>query len=154
MAADFLGQLTPALLGAVASGVVILTPIVTDALIYQIKVKRYMPLIRRTFLIIDPLLAEYIKTYGPSDVRFVINLATQVLADGSLSSEEAKFVYTEIEKRYSPEKAAGYRPLLDGTQEKAVYDAIKGLVDQGGMPSASDFFRAVQQVRAQVGAAG
>lgn len=141
-------------LGATVSGVVILTPILTDALIYQAKIKRFMPLIRRSFLIIDPLLVEYIKVYGPSDVRFIINLATEVLADGGLSAEEARFVYGEIERRYSPEKAAGYKPLLDGSQEKAAYEAIKGLVDQGRMPSAGDFYKAVQQVRAQIGAAG
>ena len=154
VATDLLGQLSPALLGAAATGVVILTPIITDALIYQVKVKRFLPLIRRSFLIIDPLLAEYIKLYGPSDVRFVINLVTLVLADGALSGDEVRFIYSEIEKRYSPEKAAGFKPLLNGTQEKAVYDAIKGLVDKGGMPSAGDLYQAVQQVRAQIGAAG
>lgn len=150
MSADLIAQYGPAILGAVATGGIILVPMATDVLVYRARVKRFMPLIRRTFEIVDPLLNEYIKSYGPSDVRFAINLTTQVLADGSLSVEEARFVYQEIERRYSPEKAASKALPLSGSQERAVYEAIKRIMDSGKKPSLATLIEAAREISVEV----
>jgi hypothetical protein len=155
MVADLAAQFGPALVGAAISGGVILAPMAVDLLLYQIKLKRMLPIIRRSFEIIDPLLNEHLAVYGPSDVRFAINLTTQVLADGILTPEEARFAYDEIEKRFSPVKAAAAKPILEGTQERAIYDAIKAMVDKGGRPSMADIINAAKAVKAQAfGVAG
>jgi hypothetical protein len=155
MVADLVSQFGPALVGAAVSGAVILAPFATDVLIYQIKLRRFLPIIRRSFEIIDPLLNEHLAAYGPSDVRFAINLTTQVLADGILTPEEARFVYDEIEKRFSPVKAAAAKPLLEGTQERAIYDAIQAMVEKGGRPTMVDIINAAKAVKQQAfGVAG
>lgn len=149
MVADLAAQFGPALIGAAISGGVILAPWATDLLLYQIKLRRFLPIIRRSFEIIDPLLNEHLAAYGPSDVRFAINLTTQVLADGVLTPEEARFIYNEIEKRFSPVKAAAAKPLLEGSQERAIYDAIKQIVEKGGRPSMADLVNAAKAVKQQ-----
>ena len=150
MAADFFSQIAPAAIGAAGSALVIGAPLLFDVIQYRFKMKRYLPLIRRSFEIIDPLLNEVVKSYGASDVRFAISLTTQVLADGSLSVDETRFLLDEIEKRYRPSYAAGKQPPSDGTRERAIYEAIKVMIDNGERPSLSDLYRAVLQVRQQV----
>lgn len=120
-------DLGPMFAGAAASAVAIGGPLLSGFILYRFKLARFMPLIRRSFEVIDPVLNQYVKAYGPSDVRFLIELVTRALADGTLTQEETRFVYEEIIKRYSPVKAAAanYRPMLEKTQEAAVIEAVK-----------------------------
>lgn len=146
------GDIGAMLKGAIASGVAIGGPLVSGYLLHRFKVAKYMPLIRRTFEIIDPILAEYMRSYGPSDVRFLIELVTRALADGELSREETRFVYDEIIKRYSPVKAAatGYRALLDEHQEVAVIEAVKKQMELPLEERIYNLSDAVAAVRAEI----
>jgi hypothetical protein len=146
MFAEILGQAQPFILGAMASGGSIVLALSSDHLIRQLKLRRFLPLIRRSFEIIDPLLCEYMGAWGPSTVRFVIELTTRVLADGDLSTEEAAFLYKEIERRFSPVKAAAYKPLLTGSQEYAAYQAIQAAVINGRPDSLGDTVAKIREI--------
>jgi hypothetical protein len=93
----------PALIGA---GVIAL-PIGVNALLSFIKIRKLLPVIRKAFVVIDPLLNEHLASYSASDARFALELVTSVLADGHLSREEVEEAVTEIEKRYRPTAGAG-----------------------------------------------
>lgn len=93
----------PALIGA---GVIAL-PIGANALLTFLKVRRLLPVIRKAFVILDPLLNEHLSGYSSSEARFAIELVTSVLADGHLSREEVEQAVIEIESRYRPSAAAG-----------------------------------------------
>lgn len=101
--AGLLALAEPLLIGV---GVIAL-PIGGNALIRYLKVRKVLPVIRRAFTVLDPLLNEHISGYSGSDVRFAMELVTGVLADGALSREEIEFAVREIESRYAPSRAAG-----------------------------------------------
>lgn len=101
--ASFLAIAEPALIGA---GVIAL-PIGANALLSYIKLSRLLPVIRKAFTVIDPLLNEHLTGYSASDVRFAMELVTGVLADGHLSRDEVQQAVNEIERRYRPTVAAG-----------------------------------------------
>lgn len=98
----------PALIGI---GVVAL-PVGTNALLQYLKLRKLIPVIRKAFVVIDPLLNEHLKGYSASEVRFALELVTGVLADGHLSRDEVERAVVEIEKRYRPSLAAGKSEML------------------------------------------
>jgi hypothetical protein len=100
---SFLAIAEPALIGA---GIVAL-PIGANALLSYLRIQKLLPVVRRAFTVLDPLLNEHIQGYGSSQVRFVMELVTGVLADGTLTREEIQTAVNEIERRYRPSKAAG-----------------------------------------------
>lgn len=122
----------PALIGA---GVIAL-PIGANALLTYFKVQRLLPVIRKAFTVIDPLLNEHLRGYSASDVRFALELVTSVLADGQLSREEVEQAVTEIEKRYRPTAAAGksteYLKMRLGpdSPEAKLLDAVVGVAQK------------------------
>jgi hypothetical protein len=122
----FLAIAEPALISA---GVVAL-PFGANALLRAIRVRKLMPIIRRAFVILDPLLNEQIKNYRGSDVRFAIGLVTEVLADGALSQAEVKQAIEEIERRWRPSLAAGKSPeqLPAHSRDKRVLEAVTQVV--------------------------
>jgi hypothetical protein len=101
--AGFLAIAEPALIGV---GVIAL-PVGGNALIQYLKIQKLLPVIRRAFTVLDPLLNEHLKGYSGSDVRFAMELVTGVLADGALSRAEIEAAVNEIERRYNPVRAAG-----------------------------------------------
>jgi hypothetical protein len=101
--ASFLAIAEPALIGA---GIIAL-PIGANALLSYLRIQKLLPVVRRAFVVLDPLLNEHISGYGGSDVRFAMELVTGVLADGALTREEIQAAVNEIERRYRPSKAAG-----------------------------------------------
>jgi len=101
--ASLLALAEPVLIGA---GIVAL-PIGGNALLSYLRIKKFLPVIRRAFTVLDPLLNEHIKGYSSSEVRFAMELVTGVLADGALTREEIQQAVDEIERRYRPSKAAG-----------------------------------------------
>lgn len=101
--ATLLAIAEPVLIGA---GVIAL-PIGANALLSFVKLRKLLPVIRKAFVVIDPLLNEHLKGYSASEVRFALELVTGVLADGHLSREEVDRAVSEIEKRYRPTAAAG-----------------------------------------------
>lgn len=101
--ADILAIVQPALVGVGA----IALPFGANALLERLRLKKLMPVVRRAFTVIDPLLNEHLRGYTYSDARFVLELVTYVLADGQLSQAEVRRAVDEIEKRYRPTKAAG-----------------------------------------------
>lgn len=101
--ASLLAIAEPALIGA---GVVAL-PIGANALLSYLKLRRFLPVIRKAFTVIDPLLNEHLRGYSASEVRFAMELVTGVFADGHLSRQEVQAVVNEIERRYRPSVAAG-----------------------------------------------
>jgi len=130
--ASFLAIAEPALIGA---GVIAL-PIGVNALLSFIKIQKLLPVIRKAFVVIDPLLNEHLSGYSASDVRFALELVTGVLADGQLSREEVDLAVSEIEKRYRPTIAAGknetYLKMRLGpdSQEAKLLDAVIGVVQK------------------------
>lgn len=101
--ASLLAIAEPALIGA---GVIAL-PIGANALLSYLKLRRFLPVIRKAFTVIDPLLNDHLSGYSASEVRFVLELVTSVLADGQLSRSEVERIVAEIERRYRPSAAAG-----------------------------------------------
>ena len=101
--ASLLAIAEPALIGA---GVIAL-PIGANALLSYLKLRRLLPIIRKAFTVIDPLLNEHMSGYSASEVRFAMELVTSVFADGHLSREEVQAAVNEIERRYRPSAAAG-----------------------------------------------
>jgi hypothetical protein len=101
--AGFLAIAEPALIGV---GVIAL-PIGANALLSYLRLARFLPIIRKAFTVIDPLLNEHLSGYSASDARFAMELVTGVLADGQLSRAEVERVVAEIERRYRPSQAAG-----------------------------------------------
>lgn len=122
----FLAIAEPALISA---GIVAL-PFGANALVRAVRLRKLLPIIRRAFVILDPLLNEHIKTYRGSDVRFSIGLVTEVLADGSLTQAEVKQAIEEIERRWRPSLAAGKAPeqLLPHSRDKRILDAVTQVV--------------------------
>lgn len=122
----------PALIGA---GVIAL-PIGANALLTYFKVQKLLPVIRKAFTVIDPLLNEHLRGYSASDVRFALELVTSVLADGQLSREEVEQAVAEIEKRYRPTAAAGksteYLKMRLGpdSPEAKLLDAVVGVAQK------------------------
>jgi hypothetical protein len=130
--AGLLALAEPALIGV---GVIAL-PIGGNALIHYLRIQKLLPVIRRAFVVLDPLLNEHIRGYSGSDVRFVMELVTGVFADGALSRDEIESAVSEIEKRYAPSRAAGksgetlkLQLGLDSTEAK-LFDAVIGVVDK------------------------
>lgn len=130
--AAFLAIAEPALIGA---GVIAL-PIGVNALLSHIKVRKLLPVIRKAFVVIDPLLNEHLKGYSASDARFALELVTGVFADGHLSREEVEQAVSEIEKRYRPTAAAGksseYLKMRLGpdSPEAKLLDAVVGVAQK------------------------
>ena len=108
-------------------------PAAAHALNRRFRLNAVMPTIRRAFLVLDPLLNEHIKSYGPSDVRFAIELVTALLADGALLPSEVRYAAAEIQKRYRPDVAAGKTVLYlkpDSVEQK-VYNAVEEAIQKG-----------------------
>ena len=130
--ANLLAIAEPALIGA---GVIAL-PIGVNALLSFIKIRKLLPVIRRAFVVIDPLLNEHLRGYSASEVRFALELVTGVLADGQLSRSEVEQTVAEIEKRYRPTAAAGkdatYLKMRLGPEsaEAKLLDAVVGVVQK------------------------
>lgn len=129
--ASLLALAEPVLIGA---GIVAL-PIGGNALLAYLRIKKVLPVIRRAFTVLDPLLNEHIKGYSGSDARFVMELVTGVLADGALSREEIQQAVDEIERRYRPSKAAGQTSaslsiaLGPGSPEVKLFNAVADLAE-------------------------
>ena len=125
----------PLLVGA---GVVAL-PVGVRALVDQLRLRRWMPLLRRAFVVLDPLLNEHLRSYGSSEVRFAMELVTSVLADGELSREEVRQVVAELERRYRPSLGAGKGSagLPEGSLERRLLSETAALVDRGDFSAAS-----------------
>lgn len=105
--ASLLAIAEPVFIGA---GVIAL-PIGANALLSYLKLRRLLPIVRKAFTVIDPLLNEHMSSYSTSDVRFAMELVTGVFADGSLSREEVQQAVQEIERRYRPSLGAGKTAL-------------------------------------------
>lgn len=116
----------PALIGI---GIIAL-PIGANALFTRLKARKLLPVIRRAFLVIDPLLNENLKGYSASDARFAMELVTSVLADGALSRSEVAQAVKELERRYRPSVGAGRTSVELKTQlgphstEAKLFDAV------------------------------
>jgi len=130
--AGLLAIAEPALIGV---GIIAL-PIGANALIGYLRIQKLLPIIRRAFTVLDPLLNEHIQGYSGSQVRFAMELVTGVLADGALTREEIEAAVAEIEKRYAPSRAAGktgdglkLQLGLDSTEAK-LFDAVIGVMDK------------------------
>ena len=130
--ASFLAIAEPALIGA---GVIAL-PIGANALLTYLKLRRFLPVIRRAFAVIDPLLNEHMGGYSSSEVRFAMELVTGVLADGALSRKEVAQAVAEIERRYRPSSAAGKTSeglktrLGSSSMEAQLLEAVVGVVQK------------------------
>lgn len=122
----FLAIAEPALISA---GVVAL-PFGANALIKAVRLRKLLPILRRAFVVLDPLLNEHSKSYRSSDVRFAIGLVTEVLADGALSQAEVKQAIEEIERRWRPSLAAGKiaEQLQPHSRERRLLDAVTQVV--------------------------
>jgi len=137
--ASFLAIAEPALIGA---GVIAL-PIGVNALLTYLKLRRFLPVIRRAFAVIDPLLNEHMKGYSSGEVRFAMELVTGVLADGSLSRKEVTQAVRELERRYQPSSAAGKTSeglkmrLGPSSTEAQLLDAVVGVVQKRELLPAS-----------------
>jgi hypothetical protein len=101
--ADIVSVIEPVLTGV---GVIAL-PFAANAALQRLRLARLMPVVRRAFTVIDPLLNEYLRGYSQSDTRFALELVTAVLADGKLTNQEVRRAVDELERRYRPTKAAG-----------------------------------------------
>lgn len=138
------------LAGAAATGVAIGAPLLSGFLLNRYRIGKYMPLIRRTFEIIDPILVNNLASYKPSEVRFAIELVTRVLADGKLTRAESKFVFDEVIRRYSPVRAASYKPLLENSQEEKIVQQVeKALSIKAESPTYS-LEEAIELVRSDI----
>ena len=130
--ASFLAIAEPALIGA---GVIAL-PIGANALLSYLKLRRFLPVIRKAFAVIDPLLNEHMRGYSSSEVRFAMELVTGVLADGALSRKEVAQAVAEIERRYRPSSAAGKTSeslktrLGSSSMEAQLLEAVVGVVQK------------------------
>jgi len=130
--AGLLALAEPLLIGV---GVIAL-PIGGNALIRYLKVRKVLPVIRRAFTVLDPLLNEHISGYSGSEVRFAMELVTGVLADGALTREEIEFAVNEIETRYAPSRAAGKTSetlkltLGPGSEEAKLLEAVLGVAQK------------------------
>jgi hypothetical protein len=133
--AGWLAIAEPALVGA---GVLAL-PLGLNALLQRLKLRRLMPVMRRAFVVIDPLLNEHLRGYSSSEVRFALELVTLVLADGQLTREEVKAAVEEIERRYRPSLAAGKGSsgLIAGSTEQKLLSETAALVARGDFSVAS-----------------
>jgi hypothetical protein len=130
--AGLLAIAEPALIGL---GIIAL-PVGANALIGYLRIRKLLPIIRRAFTVLDPLLNEHIRGYSSSQVRFAMELVTGVLADGALTRNEIEVAVAEIEKRYAPSRAAGktgdglkLQLGLDSTEAK-LFDAVIGVADK------------------------
>ena len=146
--ADILAIVEPALIGAGALAL----PLGANALLERLRLKKLMPVIRRAFTVIDPLLNEHLRGYTYSDTRFVLELVTCVLADGQLNQREVRQAVNEIEKRYRPTKAAGKsasklsRETLEGKLLDIAVEKVQSR--QFGLTvSAMDAFNVARTVR-------
>lgn len=149
--ASFLAIAEPALIGV---GVIAL-PIGANALLSYIKIRKLLPVIRKAFVVIDPLLNEHLSGYSGSEVRFAMELVTGVLADGQLSREEVEMAVSEIEKRYRPSVGAGLTAdslklsLGADSPEAKLLDTVVDLVDHRELLPAR-LTDAVKFIRAQI----
>lgn len=128
MAPD-LAIVAPVVLSAGAIGL----PIAANAVLRHLRLRKVLPVMRRAFTILDPLLNDHLANYRGSDVQFAAELITAVLADGELSSDEVSFAAGEILKRWSPAIAAGktgYK-IPAQSQEDKIYDAIEDVIGRG-----------------------
>lgn len=101
--AGIVGVIEPVLTGMGA----IALPFAVNAVLQRLRLAKLMPVVRRAFTVIDPLLNEHLGGYSYSDTRFVLELVTAVLADGTLTNQEVRRAVDELERRYRPSKAAG-----------------------------------------------
>lgn len=149
--ASLLAIAEPALIGA---GVIAL-PIGANALLSYLKLRRFLPIIRKAFTVIDPLLNEHLSGYSASEVRFVMELVTGVFADGHLSREEVQQAVNEIERRYRPSSAAGKTSLNlkmrfgPDSPESKLLDAVTDLAQKRELLPAN-LLDAVKVVRMKI----
>jgi hypothetical protein len=140
----------PALLGA---GVIAL-PIGLNALLRQWKLARLLPVVRKAFTVLDPLLNDHLRGYSASDVRFALELVTAALADGRLSRAEVQAAVREIERRYRPSAAAGQSAatLPAGSPQQRLVETAAALVSgrDSRRDQASALLDAVQTLRLQL----
>lgn len=143
-----MGSLSALALPGVVSASAIALPLLTNRLLRGWRWRRALPLARRVFRLLDPLLNTHLSRYRGSDVQFAAELLTGVLADGKLSRAEVHFVAAEVLRRWSPAEAAGRLPamLLPASREKRVYSAVERLVERGDFSLAS-LPEAVQSIR-------
>jgi hypothetical protein len=125
----------PALVGA---GLVAL-PLGVNALLSRWSLRRLLPVLRRAFVVVDPLLNEHLRGYSTSEVRFALELVTAVLADGRLSRREVQRAVDELERRYRPSLAAGKGAsgLPAGSREQRLLRETTALVARGDFSRAS-----------------
>lgn len=124
-----------ALVGPVlATAGAVALPLGVNALLRQLRLQRVLPLLRRAYVVLDPLFNAHLPHYRGSDVQFAARLVTTVLADGRLSPDELDFAAAELLRRWSPALAAGQQPdgLLSDSQERKLYTAVEGLIAKGG----------------------
>lgn len=146
--ASFLAIAEPVLIGVGALAL----PIGTNALLSYFKIRKLLPVIRKAFVVIDPLLNEHLSGYSSSEVRFAMELVTGVLSDGHLSREEVELAVREIEKRYRPSAGAGKTSealklqLGADSPEAKLLDTVVDFVDHrellpAGLLDAAKFIR-------------
>jgi hypothetical protein len=144
------GVAEPALIGA---GVIAL-PIGLNALLARWKLSRLLPVVRKAFTVLDPLLNDHLRGYSASDVRFALELVTAALADGQLSRAELRSAVQEIERRYRPSAAAGQSAatLPTGSPQQRLVETAAALVSSrdSHRDRASVLLDAVQTLRLQL----
>jgi hypothetical protein len=134
----------PALLGAGSLAL----PFAANALLQRLRLRRVLPVVRRAFLVLDPLFNEHLASYRGSDAQFAAELVTAALADGQLSREETAFAVAEILRRWSPVVAAGktVQSLPEQSPERRLYGAVADMVSHGGF-SANGLSQALQAAK-------
>ena len=108
-------------------------PFAANALIQRLRLRRVLPVMRRAFQVLDPLLNAHLASYSGSDVRLAAELITAALSDGQLTRDEASFAAAEMLRRWSPQLAAGQKPaqLPPESTESRVLGAVESLVGRG-----------------------
>lgn len=109
-------------------------PVAANAVLRRLRLNKVMPVMRRAFVVLDPLFATHLPRYRGSDVQLAARLVTTVLADGQLLPEELDYATAELLRRWSPAVAAGSLPegLASDSQERKLFDAVEGLINKGG----------------------
>lgn len=128
--ASLMAVAAPVLMSAGAVAV----PVAINALLRRLRLQKVLPVLRRAFVVLDPLFTTHLPSYRGSDVQFATRLVTTVLADGQLLPEELDYATAELLRRWSPAVAAGRLPegLASDSQERKLFDAVEGLISKGG----------------------
>lgn len=129
---------------AVIAGLGSVASIGLEKLIKYLKIRPYLPLMKKTFELVDPILVNHMADYRHSDVRFAIGLAASVAADGNLTPKEVEMLVSEVQKRWLPSKAVQCKKPQTSMAQVLV-EEIESAVDRkiGQEKRYSQVFRAV-----------